>query len=114
MCLIPSVARWARTKEEFLKGLSHYWVIDQAEFATDVLFVSKNALAGLYLRLLEFAVLTFSPKKVFHYLGRKFHEKFDGEVQTHYKSVREPGACVKHYMRNNWLKMYDKLGMMLR
>ena len=97
-----------------LKGLSHYWVIDQAEFATDVLFVGKKALAGLFLRLLEFAVLTFSPKKVFHYLGRKWHEKFDGEVQTHYKSVREPGACVKHFMRNNWLKMYDKLGLLVR
>lgn len=97
-----------------LKELSHYWVIDQAEFATDVLFVSKNALAGLFLRLLEFAVLTFSPKKVFHYLGRKWHERFDGEVQTHYKSVRDPGACVKHFMRNNWLKMYDKLGLILR
>jgi hypothetical protein len=97
-----------------LKGLTHYWVIDQAEFATDVLFAGKNALAGLFLRLLEFAVLTFSPKKVFHYLGRKWHEKFDGEVQTHYKSVREPGACVKHFMRNNWLKMYDKLGLLLR
>jgi len=97
-----------------LQGLSHYWVIDQAEFATDVLFVSKNALAGLFLRLLEFAVLTFSPKKVFHYLGRRWHERFDGEVQTHYKSVRDPGACVKHYLRNNWLKMYDKLGLILR
>jgi hypothetical protein len=68
----------------------------------------------LYLRLVEFAVLTFSPKKVFHYLGRKGHEKFDGEVQTHYKAVREPGPCVKHSMRNNWLKMYDKLGLILR
>ena len=97
-----------------LKGLSHYWVIDQAEFATDVLFVGKEALAGLFLRLLEFAVLTFSPKKVFQYLGRRWHERFDGEVQTHYKSVRDPGACVKHYMRNNWLKMYDKLGLILR
>ncbi len=34
-----------------LKGMSHYWVIDQAEFATDLLFVSKNALAVLFLRL---------------------------------------------------------------
>jgi hypothetical protein len=47
-------------------------------------------------------------------LGRRWHEKFDGEVQTHYKSVRDPGACVKHYLRNNWLKMYDKLGLILR
>src|SRR6266404_81552 len=28
-----------------LKDFSHYWVIDQAEFATDLLFVSKHALA---------------------------------------------------------------------
>jgi len=97
-----------------LKGLSHYWVIDQAEFATDVLFVSKNALTGLFQRLVEFAVLTFSPKKVFQYLGRRWHERFDGEVQTHYRSVREPGVCIKHYLRNNWLKMYDKLALILR
>jgi hypothetical protein len=97
-----------------LKGLSHYWVTDQAEYATDICFVSKHALAGLFLRLLEFALLTFRPKKIFGYLGRKWHERFDGEVQTHYKSVREPGACIKHYMKRNWLKMYDKLGLLLR
>jgi hypothetical protein len=97
-----------------LKGLSHYWVIDQAEYATDVRFVSKHALAGLFVRLLAFALLTFSPKKIFCYLGRQWHERFDGEVQTHYKSVREPGACVKHFMKRNWLKMYDKLGLLLR
>ena len=97
-----------------LKGMSHYWVIDQAEYATDVLFTSKHALAGLFRRLLEYAVLTFSPRKIFQYLGRKLHARFDGEVQTHYRTEREPGACVKHYMKNNWLKMYDKLGLLLR
>ena len=97
-----------------LKGMSHYWVIDQAEYATDVCFASQHALAGLFGRLLAFALLTFSPKKIFCYLGRKWHERFDGEVQTHYKSVREPGACIKHFMKRNWLKMYDKLGLLLR
>jgi hypothetical protein len=94
--------------------MSHYWVTDQAEFATDIRFHSKRALAGLYGRLLEFALLTFSPKKIFQYLGRKYHARFDGEVQSHYKSEREPGACIKHYMKKNWLKMYDKLGLLLR
>jgi hypothetical protein len=97
-----------------LKGMSHYWVVDQAEYATDIRFTSKHALAGLFLRLLEFALLTFSPKKIFCYLGRKWHEQFNGEVQTRYKSVREPGACIKHFMKGNWLKMYDKLGLLLR
>ena len=97
-----------------LRGLSHYWVADQAAYATDVRFASKHALAGLFGRLLAFALLTFSPKKIFGYLGRRWHERFDGEVQTHYKSVREPGACIKHFMKRNWLKMYDKLGLLLR
>jgi len=97
-----------------LHGFSHYWVIDQAEFATDLLFTSKHALAGLFVRLLEYALLTFSPKKIFQYLGRKLHERFDGEVQTWYKTEREPGACLKHYLKKNWLKMYDKLGLLVR
>jgi hypothetical protein len=100
--------------QDELKGMSHYWVIDQAEYATDVRFASQHALAGLFARLLAFALLTFSPKKIFCYLGRKWHERFDGEVQTRYKSVREPGACIKHFMKRNWLKMYDKLGLLLR
>lgn len=97
-----------------LKGMSHYWVTDQAEYATDVRFASQHALAGLFVRLLEFVLLTFSPRKIFTYLGRKWHEGFDGEVQTHYKSTRVPGACIKHFMKGNWLKMYDKLGLLLR
>jgi hypothetical protein len=97
-----------------LAGLSHYWVVDQAEYATDLRFANRHALGGLFERLLAFALLTFTPKKVFSYLGRKWHERFDGEVQTRYKSVREPGACIKHFMKRNWLKMYDKLGLLLR
>src|ERR1700677_496540 len=98
-----------------LKDLGgHYLVSDQAEYATDMLLVSKHALAGLFLRLLAFALLTFTPKKIFTYLGRKWHGKFDGEVQTRYRTEREPGTCIKHFMKNNWLKMYDKLGLILR
>jgi hypothetical protein len=97
-----------------LKEMSHYWVIDQAEFATDLLFTSKHALGGLFARLLEYALLTFNPKKIYEYLGRKWHERFDGELATWYKTEREPGACLKHFMKKNWLKMYDKLGLLLR
>ncbi len=34
-----------------LREQDYYWVTDQAEFATDVLFVNRSALAGLYPRL---------------------------------------------------------------
>jgi hypothetical protein len=67
-----------------------------------------HALAGLLGRFLAFALLTFSPQKIFCYPGRKWHARFDGEVQTHYKSVRKPRACSKHFMKRSWLKLYDK------
>jgi hypothetical protein len=101
-------------KQELRKLGGHYWVSDQAEYATDLCFVSKHALAGLFQRLLAFALLTFTPSKIFTYLGRAWHRYFNGEVQTHYRSERQPGACIKHYLKNNWLKMYDKLGLILR
>jgi hypothetical protein len=110
--------RYARLVNPLLraerKDLTHYWVTDQAEYATDLLFTSKQALAGLFARLVEYAWLTFSPKRVLSFLGRKWHERFDGEVQTHCRTERTPGACIKHTMKGNRLKMYDKFGLLLR
>jgi hypothetical protein len=100
--------------DQELRGASHYWVTDQAEYATDIRFRDRGQLALVFRWLLEFALVTFSPQKIFSYLGRKWHERFDGEVQTRYRSVREPGACIKHFMKGNWLKMYDKLGQLIR
>jgi len=100
--------------EGVLEGQSHYWVADQAEYATDILFQSKQALAGLFQRLLEFAWLTFTPKDVLGFLGRRLHACFDGEGLTDVKTHREPGARIKHRMKRNWLKMYDKFGVILR
>ena len=92
----------------------YYWVTDQAEYATDVLFHSKKALAGLFIKLLEYAWLTFSAKDILTFLGRKLCANFNGEVVTDCKTEREPGARIKHRMKQNWLKMYDKFGLILR
>jgi hypothetical protein len=90
------------------------WVVDQAEFATDLVFKSPAALAGLYRKLLEFASLTFTPKDILGFLGRKWDRRFDGEVQTEVKTDRLLGTRIKHRMTRNWLKMYDKFGLILR
>lgn len=90
------------------------WVVDQAEFATDLLFTNPPALAGLYQKLLDYAVLTFSPKDILGFLGRTWDARFEGEINTLYKTERWPGARIKHRMKTNWLKMYDKFGLILR
>jgi len=90
------------------------WVVDQAEFATDLLFKNASALTGLYQKLLQFATLTFSPKDILGFLGRKWDRRFDGDVQTEVKTDRLLGTRIKHRMTKNWLKMYDKFGQILR
>jgi len=100
--------------EAWLQGQSYYWVIDQAEYSTDVLFKDRQALADLYPRLLDHACLHFSAQDILTFLGRRLHPRFDGEVLTDCKKDRWPGALIKHRVKNNWLKMYDKFGQVLR
>jgi hypothetical protein len=100
--------------ESWLRGQSYYWVIDQAEYSTDVLFKDRPALAALYPRLLDHACLYFRAQDILIFLGRRLHPRFDGEVLTDCKKDRWPGARIKHRVKNNWLKMYDKFGQVLR
>jgi hypothetical protein len=97
-----------------LQGYKPRWVVDQAEFATDLLFANASALSGLYHKLLQFAALTFTPKDILGFLSRKWDRRFNGEVQTEVKTDRVLGTRIKHRMTRNWLKMYDKFGRILR
>src|SRR3954449_5357398 len=110
--------RWARQVNpllhELFPGYPVHWVVDQAEYATDLLFTSRAALAGLYRALLDHAVRTFTPKDILGFLGRKWDRRFDGEVHTQYEDERWFGTRIKHRMKTDWLKMYDKFGTILR
>ena len=111
--------RWARQVNpllgsSWLGDADYYWVIDQAEYSTDVLFASRAKLGELYPRLLDHALLHFSAQDILAFLGRRLHPNFDGEVLTDCKKDRLPGARIKHRVKNNWLKMYDKFGQILR
>lgn len=111
------LSRWAQQINplfaDLLKGLSYYWVVDQAEFASDILFHDRAALHQLYPRLLQHATLCFSAEDVLTFLGRKLSAAFAGEIINDCK-MRWPAARVKHRMKENWLKMYDKHGRVLR
>jgi hypothetical protein len=103
------------------KAFEYYWVTDQAEFATDVMFRDRQELAGVYPALLEHATLAFSSEDVLRFLGRKPSPCFQGEIQTERKLLPIPehhgrveGVRIKHVMKTNRLKMYDKAGRVLR
>lgn len=98
---------------DLLQGFEYYWVTDQAEFATDVMFENLAALQSVYPKLLQHSTLCFSAEDVLTFLGRKPHPRFAGEILNDCKH-RLPGARVKHRMKDNWIKMYDKHGCVLR
>ena len=103
---------------ELLAPMTYYWVTAQAEYATDIVFKSHRGLRDLMPRLVEHSSLHFSAKDVMSFLGRKLTGHFQGEVVTDRFELplrgRLPGCRVKHRMKQNWLKMYEKAGFVLR
>ena len=55
----------------------------------------------------------FSSADVMRFLGKKLHGNFAGEVISDFKD-RAEGIRVKHRLKKNSLKMYDKHGRVLR
>jgi hypothetical protein len=93
--------------------MDYYWSAYQTEWATDLLFPDPATLAKLYPSLVRHAMLHFKSPDVMRFLGRKEHGNFTGELTTSFKD-RPEGVRVKHWVRGNSIKMYDKAGSILR
>lgn len=91
----------------------YYWSAYQTEWATDLLFKTPHALAGVYPALVRHAMTHFSSPDVMRFLGRKAHGNFTGELVTSFKD-RPEGVRVKHWVHGNSIKMYDKAASVLR
>jgi hypothetical protein len=89
----------------------YYWVTDQAEIATDVVFTGRRELLSVWPDLVHHAALNMGSDDVLGFLGRKLQPR-TAEVCT--DSRRRPqGWRVRHRMGANWVKVYDK-GSVLR
>lgn len=93
--------------------MDYYWSAYQSEWATDLLFRDPATLAKLYPALVRHAMFHFKSPDVMRFLGRKEHGNFTGELTTSFKD-RPEGVRVKHWVRGNSIKMYDKAGSILR
>jgi hypothetical protein len=96
-----------------LREQDYYWVMDQVEYATDVLFTHERALTEFYPRLWQHAQACFGAEDVLKFFGKALTASFRGEVQTWVKR-RPEGVRVGHTLKSNRLKMYDKAGSVLR
>lgn len=97
-------------------GLSlrdYYWTWRQGEYATDILFKDAAGLKEIYPRLVRHAMHSFGCQDLLRFLGRRVGSRFPGEVTTVHRQ-RFEGVCVKHWVEENSIKMYDKQGSVLR
>jgi hypothetical protein len=89
----------------------YYWVLDQAEIATDVMFKTRGELLKVWPDLVRHASLNMSSEDVLGFLGRKLHPSLAAEVITDTKH-RPEGWRVRHRMAGNWIKTYDKASVL--
>lgn len=92
-------------------GVRYWWVVDQAEIATDLVFSSRRQLEQLLPDLVAHAATCFSAEDVLRFLGRKLHPALAAEVTTDARR-RPEGWRIKHRMGRNSIKLYDKLNLL--
>jgi hypothetical protein len=85
----------------------YWWVLDQAEIATDVMFRDRRRLEALLPGLLKHALTNFSAEDVMRFLGKRLHGNFQGQLTSDMKR-RPEGYRVKHRVKGNSIKIYDK------
>jgi hypothetical protein len=97
----------------------HYWSVEESEWASDLLFRSQTELARLMPSIVRHGMLVLGSVDVLRFLGHPIpahggvNGNFEGEVLTDFKR-RPEGVRLKHQVKKNWMKLYDKQGTVLR
>jgi hypothetical protein len=94
-------------------GQRYHWSLMQTEYATDLVFRSREGLAPLYAQLSREAVRAVKAEQVASFLGKKITPLLAPEIGSRF-STRIEGPCIKHRLGQAQLKMYDKFGLVLR
>lgn len=91
----------------------YQWTLMQVEYATDIVFKSREDLVDLYQGIIRTAVHAVKVDDVAGFLGRKLTAAYRGELGTDFKT-RIYGTRLKHHMGRSSIKIYDKFGCILR
>lgn len=99
----------------FLKKFpaGYHWSLHQVEYATDIVWKSREALAPVYAELSRQAILTVKAPDVATFLGRPLPRTPATQVGGSFLT-RVEGTRIKHFLGPASLKLYDKHGRVLR
>jgi DNA-binding MarR family transcriptional regulator len=76
-------------------------------------FRSREALAPLYEQLSRESVLAVKAEQVATFLGKKITPQLAQQIGSRFQT-RIQGTCIKHRLGQAQVKMYDKVGLVLR
>ena len=91
----------------------YHWSVNQAEYASDIVFRRQADLGVIYENLTRTAIHAVKPDNIATFLGRKLHGNYQGEMGNRF-NIRIEGTRIKHTMGAVSLKLYDKFGLILR
>jgi len=92
---------------------SYHGSLDEAEYATDIVFRRQADLQAIYGNPIRTAIHTVKPDDIATFLGKKLNGNYQDEMGNRY-NVRIEGTRVRHSMGMASNRMYDKFGQMLR
>jgi hypothetical protein len=88
----------------------YYWMTEQSEWATDIVFRSADNLAAWYPRWVRHGLETLQCRDVLRYLGKKAPDQCPGATQIDLRT-RVEGSRLKFWYDSNSLKFYNKEGV---
>lgn len=103
------VSKYNNLLPRFEKHLGHgyFWTVFECEYATDIMFKTRENLENIFPSLVEKSFFTFKCDDIMSFFGRKLDPKFQGEIVSDARK-RYQGFRIKHKMKSNQVKMYDK------
>jgi hypothetical protein len=110
--LARKVNPWLNPKRKIVLR-PYYWTARQTEYATDIMFDNKESLGAIFPELIRYAIEELNTEDVLRFLSRNKRSHFQGEVRSTLER-RGEGLRVRHWVRENSIKMYNKAGNVLR
>lgn len=104
-------ARWVAVHGRF--GHSLHWSVYQAEWSTDIVFKNDRLLPELYRQIVRTAAMEVGGADIYRFMGKKPRANGKAQPSSRLQTLVQ-GTRLKHTLGATSLKMYDKVGSVLR
>jgi|WetSurMetagenome_2_1015567.scaffolds.fasta_scaffold135343_1 hypothetical protein len=104
-------ACWVAVHGRF--GHSLHWSVYQAEWSTDIVFQNDRVLPELYRQIVRTAAIEVGCADIYRFMGKKPRANGKAEPGSRLQTLVQ-GTRLKHTLGATSLKMYDKVGSVLR